>query len=98
MAHEPRRLVVEAESAVELMGGDALLARRHQVQAHQPLVEWDMAALHDGPGGDREVLPAFLFSAAIPARLLGLVGVVDRAAMRADRTFRPAGPLKEFPG
>ena len=57
-----------------------------------------MAALHDGPGGDREILAAFLFSATIPAGLLGLVGVVDRAAMRANRAFGPAQIFQPFAG
>ena len=49
-----------------------------------------MAAFHDGPGSDREILAAFLFGAPIPTGLLSLVRVIDRPAMRADRPFRPA--------
>ena len=46
---------------MKLMGADALLAGGHQVEAHQPLVQGDMAALHDRAGGDGEVLAAFRF-------------------------------------
>src|SRR5580704_8672199 len=80
------------------MGAHALLAGVKQVEGHQPLVERDMATLHDGPGRDGEILAAFLLSAAIPARLFRLVGVVDNPAMAANRPFRPAQVFKPFPG
>src|ERR1700691_3118594 len=57
-----------------------------------------MAALHDGAGSDREILPAFLLRAAVPARLLGLVGMPNGAAMAANRPFRPAEVFQPFPG
>ena len=82
---------------MELVGAHPLLAGVEQVEGHQPLIERDMAALHDGPGRDREILPAFLLGAAIPARLLRLVGVVDRPAMAANRAFRPAQVFQPFP-
>ena len=83
---------------MKLVGADALLADAHEVERHQPLVEGDMATLHQRAGRDREILAAFLLSATIPARLLGLVGMIDSAAVRADRAFWPALPLKPFAG
>ena len=64
----------------------------------QPLLQRDMAALHDGPGRDREILAAFLFGAAIPARLLERIGVPNRPAVGADRTFWPAELFQPFAG
>ena len=98
MLKEPRGLVGDIERAVELVSGDALLARRHQVERLQPLVQRDLAALHDRALGDGEVLAAFLLGAAIHAGLLGLVGVVDRAAVRADRAIGPEQAFQESAG
>src|SRR5208282_4572688 len=81
VAQEPCRLVIDAKGAVELMGAHALLAGVQEVEGHQPLIQWDMAALHDGPGGDREILAAFLLGAPIPAGLFRLVGVPHGAAV-----------------
>lgn len=55
----------------------------------QPLVQGDLAALHDGAHRDGEVLAAFLFGAAEHARPLGRIGMIDDAAMRADGASRP---------
>ena len=83
---------------MELVGAHALLAGVEQVEGHQPLIERDMAALHDGPGRDREILSAFLLGAAIPAGLFRRVGVADCPAMAANRAFRPAQVFKPCPG
>lgn len=42
-------------------GRSAVLARRHEVKALQPLVQGDIAALHDRFRGDTEILAAFFF-------------------------------------
>lgn len=75
------------------MGGNALLAGTHQVEADQPFVERDLAALHHRPHRDREVFAAFLFGAPINARPLRRIGVSDNTAMRTNRTFRPKHAL-----
>ena len=85
VAHKPSRLVANAERSVELVGADTFLAGVHQVECHDPLVQRDMAALHDRADGDGEVLAAFTFSAqAGPACFLDRVGVIDYAAIRAN--------------
>src|SRR5258708_7323368 len=42
---EPSRLVRDAKGAMQLVGADALFARRHEAEGEQPLVERDMRAL-----------------------------------------------------
>lgn len=49
----------------------------------------DLAALHDRPHGDSEILAAFLFRATEHAGALGSVGMIYDAAVRADRTIGP---------
>ena len=44
-----------------------------QMERSGPLGELGVAALHDGPGHDGEVLAAFLLAATIPTGLLGRV-------------------------
>jgi hypothetical protein len=76
---------------MQLMGGNAFLAGSHQVEGLQPLVQDNVGPLHHGLHRDREVLAAALFGATEYARALGLVGVIDDAAMGANRTFRRDG-------
>src|SRR5689334_16502929 len=56
MADEPSCLVRNAERAADLVGADALLARRHQKRCQQPLVKRHLGALKDGPDSDGELL------------------------------------------
>ena len=98
MAHEPCGLVADVHHPVELMGADAFLAAGHQVEGLQPLVQGDLAALHDGAHRDREILPALLRSTTIHARLFGLVSLSDRAAMRANRLPTPTEPFEVLSG
>jgi hypothetical protein len=58
--------------------------RRHEVEAHHPLVQLDVALLHDGARRDGEVLPAVRVAAAVPAWALGGVAALSLAAMTAD--------------
>jgi hypothetical protein len=98
MAHEPRGLVRDVERAVQLMGGNALLAGRHQVESLQPLVQGNVRPLHHGLLRDSEILPAFLRGAAVHAGPLRLVGAVDRAAVGAHRAIRPQDAFKKRAG
>ena len=59
----------------------------------KPFVQSDMAALHRRFRCDREILPAFLFGAAIPTDRGRFIGMTDHAAVRANRTSGPAEPL-----
>jgi len=53
-------------------------------------MQFDVAALHDGARGDREILPASLLGATIVANAFCLVGMAHGAAVRTDRTIRPS--------
>ena len=68
------------------------------MEALQPLVQGDMAALHDGLHGDAEILAAKLLSATEHAIALRRIGMVDDAAMRANRTIGPKQVLKILAG
>lgn len=77
---------------------------------HEPLRERDTAVLEDRPDQHGELLAArralpdaprrFLAGTRLARPILGgeEVGVVDGAAMRADRAFRPADALDQLPG
>src|SRR6185437_1885393 len=89
--HEPRRLEGDPESAVELVGADAFLARRDQENRLEPQAHLDMGLLEDGPDLDGERLAAVValvranagrFAAHLPVAL-------GAATVRADRAFRP---------
>src|ERR1700674_6076980 len=60
MAHEPSRLVADAEHAMDLMPRNTLLRSRHQEQRHQPFRERDLAFLKNGFDLDGELLTAGL--------------------------------------
>lgn len=61
--HKPRRLVRNLKHPVKLVGANALLAGRHQVDRLKPLVEWDMTGLENRAYLDRKLFPAV---AALP--------------------------------
>ena len=100
MGHEPSCLVGDVQHAVELMGADALFARRHQVEAQNPFAQRDMAALHDGAVRDCEVAPAIVaLMQADPVQLaLKPRDALDRSTVGAERTIRPPDSLHVLPG
>jgi len=100
MGQEPRRLVGRAEHAGELVRAHALLARAHQMERHDPLVERKMAALHHSADRDREGPPASiaLEQAGPMALALQALHVVNLAAVRAERAVRPADTFQVSPG
>src|SRR5665213_2122490 len=55
---EPSRLVLNFQNAVKLMGANALLAGRQQVNGLQALVQRDMGTLEYSANPHRELLPA----------------------------------------
>ena len=93
MRHEPSGAVgAEAKHPHKLMSRDAFLARRHQTERQRPLVQRNMAGLHDGADRDRERLPAgvALIHAGAMRFALNERRLVDHAAMRANRlAIRP---------
>src|SRR5260221_4001865 len=56
--HEPRRLVSDAQHAMELMRRNTLLARRHQVHCQEPLVQGNMRAFEHRARPYRELAMA----------------------------------------
>src|SRR4051812_28596603 len=54
--HEPRRLRGQAVLALDLAGGDAVLAGAHLKDHEQPRADRDLGAVEDGPGQYRELL------------------------------------------
>ena len=99
MFHEPRRLVRNAELAVELVSGKTLLRAVHQCERQHPLVQRDFAVFHDRADGNGERLGASV--ALIDARARGfalqLRDILDGAAMRADRPIRPMQLFQMLP-
>ena len=63
----------------------------------QPLVQGDVAALHDGAIVTVKSLRHSFCGAAIDASGLDRIGMIDHAAMRADGPVRPTQVFKEFP-
>ena len=74
---------------MKLMGRITFLAGRHQVKPLKPLMQCDMAALHDSLHGDGEVLSARFLGTTEHARAIGFEGMIDDTAMRANRAIRP---------
>jgi len=92
MAHEPRRLVADAEHAMNLMPRNALLRCRHQEQRRKPFRERDFAFLKNGFDRDGELLTAGVaLIHAWPMRLAAQARdpVPIGAAVRTNRTIRP---------
>src|SRR5579883_117421 len=97
---EPSRLVSDVEGAVELVRGDAFLARCHEAKAHEPLVKRNMAALEERADPYRELLPAF--RAVVPARPHAFAAqgpdVIEKAAEGAERAIGPAHAFEILTG
>ena len=55
MLHEPRGLIGDAQSAVQLVRRHALLVGSHQVYGKPPLGQRHLGALEDGPDRDSEL-------------------------------------------
>lgn len=109
MAHEPGRLVGDAEHAVDLMGADPLLGRGEKVGRQKPLEQRHLGALEYGPYGYGVLLATI---AALDNALADGGGValgrltldgrealrVERAAVRAEGAIGPADALKMLAG
>ena len=73
---------------MELMGGNALLARRHQVRRQKPFVQGDMGPLENRARADREFVPAIVAHEHPGLRLAAhLVNVVAAAKRAGDTPF-----------
>src|SRR5579872_7105474 len=91
MFHEPSGLVAHAEHAVNLMGADAFLAGRHQVNGRPPLRKRNLGALENRAHRDRELL--FAIAAIIETGAcrfaFNAADLAEASAMRTDRAVRP---------
>lgn len=95
MSHEPSSLEGHAQSPVELVGADTLLAGRNQEDGLQPEAQGDMAGLENGPDLDGKGLAAVvaLIGAYAGALAAHLADTLKAAAMRAYRAIRPDASL-----
>lgn len=105
VSHEPSRLVLDAQAAVELVRTDTLLAGTHQMDRQQPLVQRNAGPMEHGIYRNRELLAATLVTALVeawtdfPARArLDRVNALHRATMDAHRAIRPADGLDVLTG
>jgi len=95
MRHLPRGLVsAQPEFILQLDRRDAVAAGGHEFHGKQPLMQGNMAAGKDSPGGERELLTARPALMKARAEACGFYG----AAVRAHGTFGPAKLFKENPG
>src|SRR5262249_46393565 len=85
MAHEPSRLVGDAEHAGDLKRGHAFLAGGDQVRGQEPFVKRDMRTLENRPGANRELVSAVIAKEHAGLGLAAHLRDVIRAAMRAGR-------------
>src|SRR5262249_41095912 len=98
--HEPCALEGNAQGAVQLIGADALLARRDQEDCLQPQAQRDMAGLEDGPNLHSKRLATVVALAHAHASALAgqLADALVATAVRAYRAIRPQARFYEFVG
>ena len=98
VAHKPSGLESDAQSAVQLVSADPLLARADQEDRLQPDMQLDVAGLEDGADLDGERLAAriALVSAYAGALALHLAILAHNATVRANGAFWPDVRLDKF--
>lgn len=89
MEHEPRRLLSDAESAMQFVGTDAVLAVGNHPNSDKPLVERKRRIFKDSPDLCRE-LPLGMLALAFPDVASGQEADFLTSASRAFDTVRPA--------
>ena len=85
--HKPCRFLRNANFFCKLDAGHAFASRYKQVHAINPLMQWDMGALHDGLGADGEDLHAGIAAIVSAMIIVSYAGIF--LAMRTLRTSRP---------
>ena len=90
----PGRLVGHFDSPLELEGGYARLGFAHQVNGDKPLAERQVGIMHDGSGGDGELIAASV-AVELPASLN--LGYAEGPAPEAGYAVRPTKLLQKFP-
>src|ERR1041385_1002326 len=95
MGHEPSALVGNPQEPVELMGSNALLARSHEVNGHEPLAQGDMATLEEGADRHCELELAGMAEpqAGLASITTQTVDLLSLAAMRAEGAIGPTDRL-----
>jgi len=96
---EPCRLVGNPHHAAQLQRRHALLARRHKMRREHPLVQLDVAVIHDRADrhGERLAAVLALVDARTGAFALQLGNpILHDAAARTDRALRPEHGFKVF--
>ena len=93
VAQIPCRAVGNTDCALNLAGGNSLLALRDKVDGNEPFPERQMTVVEDRSRGHRELIAAVI--AAIRSAILDR-GSVLLVATRANRTFRPAQLFQVF--
>ena len=102
MGKKPRRLISDAEHTVKLMCAHAFFGSPQEMHGKKPLVKRDFRILHNRSNGDGELFAAGI--ALVKARAMRLplqcrdIARIAVAAMRANRTVRPALRLQIFAG
>ena len=89
--HAPRRVVGDAQMAVQLHRRDPFLVLSHEVDGLEPHGERQFGGTKDGAGGDRGLTVAVIALLQFSA---GHLAAPIMAAVRAQKTVRPP-PLKE---
>ena len=101
VGHEPGRFVLDPKRALQLVAAAPLLTRTDQVDRLHPLVQRDLAALKDCTNGYRELFAAILalvYARAVRLAVQYIVILAHAAAVRANRTIRPADSFKVLAG
>ncbi len=94
VAHRPDGLIgADAQEALSFQHGDAVLVVAHEKDEPEPLAQRGPGFVEDGPGGQRDLIPAAFALVKTPA------AVVSRPVASAARAVKPFGPamaLKVF--
>lgn len=110
MGQEPRRLVLHFENAGQLVGADALLARYHQVNRLQHLVQRHAGMLENSADLDGELLAALatffqtvahnafrVFRARLGAHAREIIDpTANRSTVRADNAIGPKDAFQKL--
>jgi hypothetical protein len=88
MVHEPRRLLSDADSAVDLVARNTVLAVNNLPHCHEPLIQAERRIFKDRAGLGSE-LAKFMLLATLPTVVLLLENYAVTSATRASYTSRP---------
>src|SRR5215472_889712 len=85
--HHPRRLIPgQTELTLQKQGGHPTLVRGYQVRCPEPVGQWNLGPVKDGPSCHRNLVPTF------GALVTALVHKFIRLVVPASRTSKPIRP------